>query len=133
AYWEHGRYDIHGLVFENGDEVREFFSPLHPFNAFAVYAPDGAFKGWYANVTRPTLLNTSGDTPLVIWPDLFLDIVMLPNGTLIELDDDELAASGLPERDPALAAQIRDTRDHLRALLRQGFWPTVQEIGDHAP
>jgi L-amino acid N-acyltransferase YncA len=123
AFWTHGQYDIHGLVFENSDEVREFFSPLHPFNAFALYAADGAFKGWYANVTHPTLLDTSGDTPCVIWPDLILDLVMLPHGTLIELDDDELAASGLPGTNPELSAQIIETREHLRGLLRQGFFP----------
>jgi hypothetical protein len=37
--------DVNGLVFEPGDELREFFSPMHPFNAFAVYAADGALKG----------------------------------------------------------------------------------------
>jgi len=124
ATWTLWEVTFHGLAFDPGDEIREFFSPLHPFNAFAVYGTDGAFKGWYGNVTRPALLQTSGERPRIIWPDLVLDIVMLPNGVLIELDDDELAASSLPERDPALTAQIFEARDELRRLLRQGFFPT---------
>jgi L-amino acid N-acyltransferase YncA len=126
ATWTMRAVDVNGLVFEPGDELREFFSPMHPFNAFAVYAADGALKGWYGNATRPALLDTAGATPVVIWPDLYLDLVVLPDGTMIELDDDELDASDLPTTDPELAAQIIEARDYLRGLLRQGLFPTTQ-------
>jgi hypothetical protein len=51
---------------------------------------------------------------------------VLPDGTMIELDDDELDASDLPTTDPELAAQIIEARDYLRGLLRQGLFPTTQ-------
>jgi len=123
AEWAMREVDAHGLLFSPGDELREFFSPLHPFNAFAVYAPGGSLKGWYGNVTRPARLDISGDHPRLVWPDLVLDVIQLADGTLHELDDDELAASGLPDTDSTLAAQVADAREHLRGLLRQGFFP----------
>ena len=40
-------------------------------------------------------------------------------------DDDELAASGLPERDPDLTRQMIDAREVLRRLLREGYFPAT--------
>ncbi len=101
------------LTFETGDILREIFSPVHPYNAFAAYTAQGDFKGWYANVTYPTLLETSTELPRLIWHDLFIDIVASPDGTVAVLDEDELADSGLAETDPLLAARILDARDLL--------------------
>ena len=123
ATWLSGRVDVSGLQFHDGDELREFFSPHHPFNAFALYSPDSRLKGWYANVTRPARCERRNDTLVVAWPDLILDLVMLPDRTVIEIDDEELAASGLPERDPNLTGQIVDARNELRRLLQDGFFP----------
>lgn len=124
ARWTLGRADVGGLTFEQGDELCEFFSPRHPFNVFAVYRQDGAFKGWYGNVTRTARLRPAGDGLMLTWPDLVLDLVMLPDGTAVDLDDDELAASGIPEREPDLARQMVAARDEVRRLLQAGYFPT---------
>ncbi len=114
ATWGHGRVEVSGLVFLHGDTLREFFSAEHPFNAFAVFSPKGEFRGWYGNVTFPAFMDRDGDNgDILVWHDLYLDVVILPDGTLHLLDDDELAASPLPAADPAFAAAIEQARRDL--------------------
>jgi predicted RNA-binding protein associated with RNAse of E/G family len=115
--------EVAGLRFEPGDQIREFFSPRHPFNVFGVHAPGGAFRGWYGNVTRTARLAHEEDALVLTWPDLVLDVVMLPDGSVSLLDDDELQASGLLSREPDLARQIVAAREELQRLLEAGFFP----------
>lgn len=123
ATWTLYRVQVGGLRFEIGDELREFFSPRHPFNAFAIYSPEGELRGWYGNVTRTARCEPRNDTFLVTWPDMMLDLAMLPDGTSVDLDDDELIESGFPEREPDISRQMLDARETLRGLLSDGFFP----------
>jgi L-amino acid N-acyltransferase YncA len=125
AEWTMDTTDAFGLVFEKGSELREFFSPRHPFNVFGVYAPDGDFRGWYGNVTWPARAEREGETLILAWPDLVLDLVMLPDGSTIMLDDDELDASGLRESSPRIVDQMIAARDELKRLLKTGFFPRL--------
>jgi hypothetical protein len=102
ARWALPTITLDGLCFEPGDQLLEWFSPHHPFNAFALLAPEGALKGWYANVTQPARLDTSQPPPVLTWHDLYVDLVGFPNGRFTMRDDDELRASGLQGRDPRL-------------------------------
>ena len=113
ATWVNRRVVLDALAFETGDTLHEFFSPLHPFNAFSVHAPDGVLRGWYANVTHPTSLDSTTDPPTLAWHDLFVDLVALPDGTVVVRDEDELAEAALAAHDPALHAMILDARDDL--------------------
>jgi hypothetical protein len=113
AVWTHRRYDLNGLLFLPGDTLHEFFSPVDWFNAFAVFAPDGTLRGWYANVTYPTRLDTTTDPYSLYWQDLYLDVVGLPDGQVFVRDEDELAASDLSDTDPELVARIHSARDEL--------------------
>lgn len=125
AEWQIGRVNVGGLVFEVGDELREFFSPRHPFNAFAIYSPEGNLRGWYGNVTKTTRLERhQNGIPMVVWQDLVLDLIMLPDGTTSNLDDDELDASGIADNEPDIAGQIITARHILRKHLKNGFFPT---------
>lgn len=125
AEWTMGRVNVGELIFDASDELREFFSPRHPFNAFAIYSPRGEFRGWYANVTRTARLeHQENGLPLIAWPDLILDLVVLPDGTATNLDDDEFDASGIADHEPDLAGQIITARHTLRKLLDNGFFPT---------
>jgi len=126
AEWTTADVDVAGLPFVKGDELREFFSPRHPFNAFAIYAPDGYLRGWYANVTRPARCERHEGSFLIAWPDLILDLVMLPDGSISALDEDELEDSGLAKSNPELRHQIIAARDELRRLLLEGFFPTLR-------
>ncbi len=113
ATWVSRVVELNGLRFVPGDSLHEYFSPRHPFNAFAVFAPGGRLRGWYANVTHPAALDTRTDPPRLVWHDLYLDVVGLPDGTAAVRDEDELAASLLAERDPPLAAAILAAGDEL--------------------
>ena len=110
---------VAGLEFCPGDTVREFFSASHPFNAFAVMSPEGTLRGWYGNVTYPATNETIDGEPTLVWHDLYLDVVMLPDGSQILLDDDELAASGIPANDPVFAGAIEQARRDLIAIIPQ--------------
>jgi PncC family amidohydrolase len=100
-----------------GDVFIETFYLDRWHNVFEIRDSAGALKGWYANVTRPTLV---ADNDL-IWEDLALDVWMSPDGTAQVLDEDEFAeeARGMSASDRASAAgavvtAIADLRDRWR-------------------
>lgn len=117
ATWTLGAIDVSGLVFEPGDSLREFFSARHPFNAFALFSSAGTFKGWYGNVTFPAFLIGGKSSPELIWHDLYLDTVILPNGSISMLDDDELEQSGLHRTHPRFVKAIETARRDLITSL----------------
>src|SRR5215208_2478634 len=73
ATWVSRQHDLDGLLFVPGDTLHEFFSPVHPFNSFTVFAPDGTLRGWYANVTHPTRIDLTTEPFTLFWHDLYLD------------------------------------------------------------
>lgn len=117
ATWTHSAANVAGLVLEPGDTLREFFSPTHPFNAFALSSPSGAFKGWYGNVTFPAFLVSDAMGPILVWHDLYLDVVILSDGSMSLLDDDDLAASGLPVSHARFARAIESARHDLIKVI----------------
>lgn len=123
ATWTLKDIHIDGLAMIVGDEMREFFSPRHPYNAFVVISPEGELRGWYGNITRPTRCENRDGQLIIAWPDLILDVIALSDGTIFTRDEDELAETGLPDRDPELTRQIFAARDELSQLLRDGFFP----------
>jgi protein associated with RNAse G/E len=123
ATWTHGNVELDGLRFVPGDRLIEYFSPRDPYNAFVVFAPDGALRGWYANVTYPAALDRRDGRLTLTWHDLYVDLVMLPDGRITIRDEDELAASGLAALDPPLHAAILAVRDRLRHLAARRAFP----------
>lgn len=124
------------LAFEPGDILREIFSPAHPFNAFAIYRPIGELKGWYANITYPTTIDESEYAPVVIWHDLFIDIVASPDGEVAVLDEDELDNANPRDTSPELHERILAARDELlerfhdrRAPFHESKIETTQSNG----
>lgn len=115
ATWTYKRIEIDGLVFEPGDELIEWFSPLLPFNAFAVLSSTGDLRGWYANVTYPAYLEPAERSHLLtlVWHDLYLDLVGLEHGKFAVRDEDELADSSLETSSPRLHAEILEATEEL--------------------
>jgi hypothetical protein len=90
-----------------------------------MYTPAGDLVGWYGNVTRPIRCYREDGVLVVSWEDLVIDLVMtVEDKTPRDLDDDELVASGLSNRDPYLTEQMIEARNHLRRLLQESFFPT---------
>lgn len=117
--WNHGEYDPGYLHFRNGDYLDEYFALSRPYNAFALFRESGEFQGWYCNVTQPT--HVSGGE--IHWHDLYVDVIVYPDGRTLVLDEDELAESELEASDPTLHATILDARDELLQLARDHSYP----------
>jgi hypothetical protein len=123
ADWVRKIVEMDGLRFVPGDRLHEFFSPAHPFNLFSVWSPQGVLRGWYANVTHPSRLDTTSTPSTLCWHDLYLDVIGLPDGTCVVRDEDELAESGLESADPALYRLILKTRDDLLSRFKSRAFP----------
>lgn len=115
AVWTHGTVPQGMLTFEDGDILHEIFSPVHPYNAFAVFAASGELKGWYANVDWPAVLEDGAGEVLLVWNDLYIDLVAAADGRFEVRDEDELEESGLRSSDPVLYSRILTARDELLA------------------
>lgn len=123
AEWTMGTIVAGGLIFENGDHLHEYFSPTAWFDAFALFAPDGQLKGWYANVAWPTRFEQGPDGETIVWQDLYLDLIGFPDGNFRIVDEDELEASGLIETEPDLVALIVAARDTMIVRFEQREFP----------
>jgi hypothetical protein len=126
ATWVNRTVSPHGLVFESGDTLVEYFSLDDWLNVFRVQSPRGETRGWYANVTYPTRIGREGEHTTVTWHDLFLDVIKLADGSVIVCDEDELAESGLAARDPELHAKIVDTANTTYAVADASIFPFHQ-------
>jgi predicted RNA-binding protein associated with RNAse of E/G family len=82
------------LSIEPGDVLLEYYYRHHWFNIFALYTAQGELKGWYCNIAETVEMGES----LVRWRDLALDLVVLPDGRAMLLDEDEFAALALDDR-----------------------------------
>ena len=138
ATWTNRTIDVGRLSFCPGDKLLEWFSPHHPFNAFAVFSSADRLKGWYANVTHPARLDGTQVPPVLTWHDLFLDLVGLVDGTFTVHDEDELVASGLSHTEPELYARILEAQSELirrfeHRLPPFASTPTLAALRRHFP
>lgn len=101
-----------------GDRFVEYFFTDRWYNVFAIYnAKDGAFKGWYCNVTRPAEV-AEAETGLVVRAvDLALDYFRQPGGAEFVLDEVEFSALPLSAAEQAAA---RGALAELRTLAATG-------------
>ena len=95
------------FVLELGDVFIEYYYRREWFNILAVYRPTGEFKGWYCNITDPVEIEES----VIRWYDLALDLLVLPDGAQIVLDEDEFEALN---PDDAIRAQTAEALATLR-------------------
>ncbi len=116
AVWRFPTQTLPYATLTYGDVFEEAFYFDRWYNVFEIRAASGTLKGWYANVTRPALLNADG----VIWEDLYLDLWMSPNGHVQVLDQDEFdAAAHLTPLDRAAAlGALREAEHELRQRWR---------------
>lgn len=93
AHFDRERVDLAGITLVRGDRFRETFYSDRWYNTFAIYSADGEqFKGWYCNITRPAKIRDGH----VHAEDLALDLVVLPDGEWLVLDEDEFDLMDLP-------------------------------------
>jgi predicted enzyme related to lactoylglutathione lyase len=119
--------DVGYVRFERGDQWTEHYWRSRWYAVKEIQASDGTFKGWYCDVARP--VTVVGDR--LYSEDLDLDVWVSADGrTVLRLDEDEFAASGLAERDPDAAAAARRAFEELVRLAHRGF-RRADTHGDH--
>ena len=131
ATFTHSARDLGYVRLAPGDRFVETYYRDRWYNVFAIYdAPDGAFKGWYCNITRPAEITRAPDGGLRVRAvDLALDYFRQPGGREYILDEDEFEALNLS------AAERRTARaalGELRALAAAGAGPFAA-AGSAAP
>jgi len=103
AYLHQGPFQTGPITLNPGDRFVEHYFPDRWYNIFELYdRDDGAFKGWYCNITRPAVIEDGS----VSAEDLALDLLVTPEGQQFVLDWDEFNALELAaeERRAALEA-----------------------------
>lgn len=119
AAWPHGPMDLGYMAFKDGDYLDEYFALEQPFNAMALFREDHSFVAWYCNITHPTRI-VDGE---IHWHDLYVDVVVYPDGSTLVRDEDELEESGLEGTDPELHQLILDARDKLLDMASNRAYP----------
>jgi hypothetical protein len=112
-----GVRDFGFVRFEQGDVFTEYYWRDRWYAVKEVRDGKGTLKGWYCDITRPA---TVSGGELVV-EDLDLDLWRSADGgTVLRLDEDEFAASGLATTDPRAAAAAELALDELERLAREG-------------
>lgn len=110
--------DLGFVRFEPGDVFTEHYWRDRWYSVKEVRDGQGTRKGWYCDVARPVRVRDG----LLISEDLDLDLwASADGGTVLRLDEDDFAASGLADRDPAAARRALTALDELERLARDGF------------
>ena len=117
ALFQYDDKPVGAIVFRRGDRFVEWHYADRWYNVFEVHArEDGHVRGWYCNVTRPARI-ADGE---VRADDLALDVLILPDGEVTVLDEDEFAALDLS---PDEQRRARAAVDDLRRAAREGAPP----------
>ncbi|MFI2781873.1 DUF402 domain-containing protein [Streptomyces sp. ALB3] len=110
-----GVRDFGFVRFEPGDVLTEHYWRDRWYAVKEVRTGDGRLKGWYCDITRPAVLR--GDELLV--EDLDLDLWVSADGaSVLRLDEEEFARSGLAGRDSSAAEAAVRALDELELLAR---------------
>ena len=120
--------DLGFTRFEQGDVFTEHYWRRRWYSIKEVRDDSGVLKGWYCDVCRPAIVRRDA----LVVPDLDLDLwLSADRATLLRLDEDEFAASGLQQRDPEAAGHARRALDELEHLARGegGFTQVLGEGG----
>ncbi|MGW0790826.1 DUF402 domain-containing protein [Streptomyces sp. NPDC002911] len=110
-----GIRDFGFVRFEPGDVFTEHYWRDRWYAVKEVRSGGGRLKGWYCDITRPAVLR---GTELLV-EDLDLDLWVSADGSsVLRLDEDEFAESGLAGRDPSAADAAVRALDELEHRAR---------------
>jgi len=112
-----GVRDFGFVRFEPGDVFTEHYWRDRWYSVKEVRDGGGTLKGWYCDIARPATV-AGGE---VVCEDLDLDLWRSADGaTVLRLDEDEFAASGLETTDPSAASAARAALDALERVALEG-------------
>ncbi len=93
--------NVAGVRLQPGDETVAYYWTTRPYNVYHWIRPAGTTLGFYFNAARDTALFDDR----VEWTDLGLDLLVLPDGQIVWIDEEEIPALGAA--DQATVRQIR--------------------------
>lgn len=115
AVWAGPSRDLGFVRFQAGDVFIEHYWRDRWYSIKEVHGPDG-LKGWYCDVTRPASVQGTQ----VVVADLELDLwISADRRLIVRLDEDEFAASVIPQREPEVARRARAALDELERIARE--------------
>ncbi|MFG2667149.1 DUF402 domain-containing protein [Streptomyces sp. NPDC048387] len=110
-----GVRDFGFVRFEPGDVFVEHYWRTRWYAVKEVWSGGGVLKGWYCDITRPAVVREGG----ILVEDLDLDLWVSADGkSVLRLDEDEFAQSGLAASDPEAAARAVRALDALEEQAR---------------
>ena len=122
--------DLGFVRFEPHDVFTEHYWRDRWYSVKEVRDAHGRLKGWYCDVARPVHV----DGILLSSEDLELDLWVSADGrTVLRLDEDEFAQTGLAETDPIAAAEARHALDELERLAQDRFRGAGLQDADGSP
>jgi protein associated with RNAse G/E len=120
AIWQGpGEPEVGEIRFVRGDRFIEHYFPGRGYAIWQIEQPDGSVKGWYCNIS--TLVEEHDDT--LSFRDLLLDLLVYPDGRMVELDRDEFEAAQGGGLDPAEAAAAEAALAEVREMAQSGTPP----------
>ncbi|WP_413756506.1 DUF402 domain-containing protein [Streptomyces sp. MMBL 11-3] len=125
-----GVRDFGFVRFEPGDVFTEHYWRDRWYAIKEVRDGGGTLKGWYCDIARPATVTADE----VVSEDLDLDLWLSADGaTVLRLDEDEFAQSGLEAADPQAAAAARAALDELERIARTGGFEALLARRPAAP
>jgi len=110
--------DLGFVRFEPGDVFTEHYWRDRWYSIKEVRSADGDLKGWYCDVARPVRMAEGS----LVSEDLDLDLWVSADGrTILRLDEEDFASSGLAESDPVATAEARRALDELEREASSRF------------
>ncbi|HSG25358.1 MAG TPA: DUF402 domain-containing protein [Anaerolineales bacterium] len=115
AFFSWGDTPVDEIILHRGDRFVETYFTDRWYNIFEIFAHDtGALKAYYCNIGYPAQI-TDGS---VSYRDLALDLLILPDGRQVLLDEDEFQQLNLPDqaRQQALSG-LADLQEEFRRKI----------------
>ena len=111
AFFDRDDMDLHGMFLGKGDRFIETWYTDRWYNIFEIHArDDDRLRGWYCNIGSPAVLEGNQ----ISYIDLSLDLLVLPDGRQILLDEAEFAAL-------ELSTETRQQALQALAVLKANF------------
>lgn len=107
------------INFARGDRFIEHYYPGRGYAIWQIEQADGSLKGWYCNISTPV----EDHEGTLTFRDLLLDLLVYPDGRLVELDRDEFDTARGEGLDPAEAAAAEAALAELREMARLAVPP----------
>jgi protein associated with RNAse G/E len=120
AIWQGpGEPEVGEIRFMRGDRFIEHYYPGRGYAIWRIEQPDGLVKGWYCNISTPVEEHDG----TLSFRDLLLDLLIYPDGRMVELDRDEFEVAQAEGLDAAEARAAEAALAEVREMARIGAPP----------